>query len=86
MRIPAFIQPADDAVGSAPAEGLLSRLARLAAIRFRLWLSERRTLSEIGALDEATLRDIGVMRWQLVEHLRDERERVILRETGWRRD
>jgi uncharacterized protein YjiS (DUF1127 family) len=83
MRTTAFMT-SRSAAAAAPAEGPLARLARQVVLRFRLWRIERRTLAEIARLDDATLRDIGVSRWQLHEHVRAERERPILREAGAR--
>lgn len=84
MRIPAYIHLPDDAPPAAlPALPMPRLLARL-ALRFRLWRAEQRTLAEIERLDAATLRDIGVSAWQLREHFRAERERILLREAAWR--
>jgi uncharacterized protein YjiS (DUF1127 family) len=81
MRVPAFIHLPGDEM-PAPAPVLQRPLARL-ALRFRLWRAEQRILAEIARLDAATLRDIGVSAWQLREHFRGERERVLRREAGW---
>lgn len=48
----------------------LARLVAGAADAFRHWRETRRMLAEIGTLDDATLRDLGVSRWQLQDHVR----------------
>ncbi len=72
MQIPAYINlpialPARPA--SPPFGRVLPRLIGLA----RHWLAERRTLAELERLDAATLRDIGMTKWEAQRQLRAER-------------
>jgi uncharacterized protein YjiS (DUF1127 family) len=70
MQIPAFIHLPGNAPMPAPRHGsaIFGALARLAGAvwaRLRAWHETRRTLEEVATLDEATLRDIGVSRYDL---------------------
>jgi uncharacterized protein YjiS (DUF1127 family) len=72
MRIPVFIHLPGDAMPLPSGSGLAAGLSRLAA-QFRRWRADRRTFAELRALDDATLRDIGVTRWQLHSGMEDPR-------------
>jgi uncharacterized protein YjiS (DUF1127 family) len=73
MRFPAYADFPGQA-GFAPAAPAAGRplVARLVAA-FRAWRLKRQTLAEVAALDEATLRDIGINRAQLYAHVQAER-------------
>ncbi|WP_372621995.1 DUF1127 domain-containing protein [Falsiroseomonas sp.] len=75
MQIPAYIHLPGDA-HDVPAGPRLDRLASRLVARTRLWLAARRTMSELRRLDDATLRDIGVTRWDLRAGLVAARERA----------
>jgi uncharacterized protein YjiS (DUF1127 family) len=56
-----------------PAVAPLEAVRRFAGGRvaaFRRWRQTRRLLEEIATLDDAMLRDLGVSRWQLHDHIR----------------
>jgi uncharacterized protein YjiS (DUF1127 family) len=50
-------------------QAVAQMVARCAAA-LRRWRETRRMLAEVAALDDATLRDLGVSRWQLHDHIR----------------
>lgn len=77
MRIPVFIHLPGDSL-DLPDGGSLASLPARALAAFRRWRAERRTIAELQRLDDATLRDIGVTRWQL--HLGPEQARGT---AGW---
>jgi uncharacterized protein YjiS (DUF1127 family) len=64
MRIPLFLPMPGDALALPAPSGLAARAAALLQA-WRRWQAERRTVTELGQLDEATLRDIGVTRADL---------------------
>ncbi|HEV7268793.1 MAG TPA: DUF1127 domain-containing protein [Falsiroseomonas sp.] len=75
MQIPAFIHLPGDAF-DVPAGPRLGHLARRALASIRQWVAEQRTFAELRKLDDATLRDIGVTRWDLRAGLVTARERA----------
>jgi uncharacterized protein YjiS (DUF1127 family) len=76
QRSPTIPLAAAETLGGSSTRGALRRgLARFVAA-LRLWRDERRTISEISRLDAATLRDIGVDRYQVPALLAAERERI----------
>jgi len=90
MRIPVFIHLPRDELAPAtlpqlePARRLVRRaLSRLGAF-LRAWREERATLRLIAQMDEATLRDIGVTRFQLAEALRERRDEALQEPAAWR--
>jgi uncharacterized protein YjiS (DUF1127 family) len=83
MQINRLIHLPGDAVAARPAGGLAVQLLGRVVAALRRWHAEQRTLAEIDQLDDATLRDIGVDRWQLRAMLADERERVAGRRGLW---
>lgn len=88
MQIPAFIHLPSDAPMPAPrhgnaAFGLLARLAGAAWSRLRAWHDLRRTLEEVATLDEATLRDIGVNRYDLEAAVHASRHRDAARSDAY---
>lgn len=84
MRTPAFIPLPGAAWATLPTLPALPPILARAALRLRLWRRERSTLAAIERLDAATLRDIGISRWQVREHFRAERDRILQREAAWR--
>ncbi|WP_270938473.1 DUF1127 domain-containing protein [Falsiroseomonas oryzae] len=87
MRIPAFIHLPGDAVAAHADAVRGNSLARWFGAILQLlqaWRDERRTLAEIARLDDATLRDIGVNRWELQAHMQAERERNFRQFGAWR--
>ncbi|MGG5821942.1 DUF1127 domain-containing protein [Falsiroseomonas sp. HW251] len=83
MRIPAFIHlPIDLPAPAAPA---IPRRALRALIAWtRGWLEERRTLALVAQMDQATLRDLGLNRYELEAHLRSGQVRTEAFLRGWR--
>lgn len=61
MRIPVFIRLPGDAEAAAFPASPLTRLAGLAGALRRWWRTQV-TLDELGGLDDATLRDLGLDR------------------------
>jgi uncharacterized protein YjiS (DUF1127 family) len=62
MWIPRFAHsPGGATLPAVPFAGL----ARRVAAAFRRWRQARRSRAELAALDEATLRDIGIQPWQV---------------------
>jgi uncharacterized protein YjiS (DUF1127 family) len=84
MRTPALINLPSAALATLPRLPALPRVLMRAALRARMWWRERATLAAIERLDAATLRDIGMSRWQVREHFRAERDRILQREAAWR--
>jgi uncharacterized protein YjiS (DUF1127 family) len=64
MRTPLFLSFPGDALAVPAPSGLAARVAGMLQA-LRRWQAERRTVAELGQLDEATLRDIGVTRADL---------------------
>lgn len=77
IRTPLFLSCPGDALAAPAPSGLAARVAGLLQA-WRHWQAERRTVAELGQLNEATLRDIGVTRADLRAGL--VRERILRRD------
>jgi len=83
MQISASI-PLPTAAGSAPAASLIRQTLDAVVAVLRLWWLERQTAAEFDRLDSATLRDIGVTKWEMQRQMQAEREMLFrrLRQSG----
>ncbi len=70
MRSSAFIHPSAEAAATAPGFPGIGHLAVRLLGAIRRWHMLRRAMADIDELDEATLRDLGLTRWELREAAR----------------
>jgi hypothetical protein len=79
MRIPVFISLPTDARAARPTSpfaGVRRVLSGLGAF-LRAWRDEHATLRLMAALDEATLRDIGLEQFHVAEAMQERRRKAL---------
>ena len=84
MRIPIFITLPGDALATQFASlfaGIWRVLSVISAF-LRAWREEQATLRVMAALDEATLRDIGLEQFHVRDAMRERREKALEQVTG----